>query len=198
MQAQTKYPDWDEGSIPNKRAGIQRKAVLARVMNSDCKKLPSAKLVKGWHRDMFDGLVPAELIGNFRNLDKVPEALREVDVYVDDPEFGRIYGVHHDEVLNRVEDFITEFKPEIKEFDQTWRILLGYGLTGFAIDQMIKLAAWAHGEWIWIHPFINGNGRTARLWMNYVFGRYEFPAVDVRPRPDWPYDRAAARVAKPE
>lgn len=31
----------------------------------------------------------------------------------------------------------------------------------------IELAAWIHAEFIRIHPFIDGNGRTARLIMNY-------------------------------
>lgn len=59
-----------------------------------------------------------------------------------------------------------------------------------------KLAAWAHGEWVWIHPFINGNGRTARLWVNYVFARYSLPKIAVRPRPDSPYGSAAGKSMK--
>ena len=31
----------------------------------------------------------------------------------------------------------------------------------------IELAAWAHAEFVRIHPFIDGNGRTSRLIMNY-------------------------------
>lgn len=31
----------------------------------------------------------------------------------------------------------------------------------------IELAAWTHAEFVRIHPFIDGNGRTARLIMNY-------------------------------
>jgi Fic family protein len=35
------------------------------------------------------------------------------------------------------------------------------------IDNAIISAAWTHGEFVKIHPFIDGNGRTARLLMNY-------------------------------
>ena len=31
----------------------------------------------------------------------------------------------------------------------------------------IKLAAWTHAEFVRIHPFVDGNGRTSRLLMNY-------------------------------
>jgi len=34
-------------------------------------------------------------------------------------------------------------------------------------DDPITLAAWTHAEFVRIHPFIDGNGRTSRLIMNY-------------------------------
>jgi hypothetical protein len=39
-----------------------------------------------------------------------------------------------------------------------------------------------------IHPFANGNGRTARIWANAVLMRYGLPpVVRLRPRPDGGY-----------
>lgn len=32
---------------------------------------------------------------------------------------------------------------------------------------MIELAAWTHAEFVRIHPYADGNGRTSRLIMNY-------------------------------
>lgn len=38
----------------------------------------------------------------------------------------------------------------------------------------IELAAWTHAEFVRIHPFIDGNGRTGRLIMNYQLMRQGF------------------------
>jgi Fic family protein len=34
-------------------------------------------------------------------------------------------------------------------------------------DNPISIAAWTHAEFVRIHPFVDGNGRTSRLMMNY-------------------------------
>lgn len=57
---------------------------------------------------------------------------------------------------------------------------------------VLTLCAFLHGEWVRIHPFANGNGRTARLWANWAALRYGLPPfVTVRPRPGNPYGAAA-------
>lgn len=43
----------------------------------------------------------------------------------------------------------------------------------------IELAAWAHAEFVRIHPYIDGNGRTSRLIMNYQLLRYGYLPVSV-------------------
>lgn len=43
----------------------------------------------------------------------------------------------------------------------------------------IELAAWTHAEFVKIHPFIDGNGRTSRLIMNYQLLRNEFLPVSI-------------------
>ena len=50
---------------------------------------------------------------------------------------------------------------------------------------VLDVCGWVHAEWVRIHPFVNGNGRTARLWANYVAMRYRLPPfVRLRPRPE--------------
>lgn len=43
----------------------------------------------------------------------------------------------------------------------------------------IELAAWTHAEFVRIHPFVDGNGRTARLIMNYQLMRHGFLPVSI-------------------
>lgn len=58
---------------------------------------------------------------------------------------------------------------------------------------VIDLCAWTHGEWVRIHPFANGSGRTARLWVNHIAMRYGLPPfARLRPRPDGGYGAGAA------
>lgn len=43
----------------------------------------------------------------------------------------------------------------------------------------IELAAWTHAEFVKIHPFSDGNGRTSRLLMNYQLMTNGFPAISI-------------------
>ncbi len=53
-----------------------------------------------------------------------------------------------------------------------------------AVHSVLTLCAISHGEWVRIHPFANGNGKTARLWANWCALRYGLPPfVRLRPRP---------------
>ena len=55
-------------------------------------------------------------------------------------------------------------------------------------EAVIELAAWTHSEWVRIHPFGNGNGRSARILTNAILMRYGLPPVlGLRPRPPSPY-----------
>jgi hypothetical protein len=53
------------------------------------------------------------------------------------------------------------------------------------LHAVLALCAALHGEWVRIHPFANGNGRTARVWANWAAMRYSLPPfVRLRPRPE--------------
>ena len=44
----------------------------------------------------------------------------------------------------------------------------------------IELSAWTHAEFVRIHPFTDGNGRTARLIMNYQLMKNDFLPINIK------------------
>ena len=65
-----------------------------------------------------------------------------------------------------------EMYQQVKNFyaDLTWK--------GKELN-LIELAAWTHAEFVKIHPFPDGNGRTSRLIMNYQLMASGFPAISI-------------------
>jgi len=61
---------------------------------------------------------------------------------------------------------------QVKDFyaDLAWK--------GSELNQM-ELAAWIHAEFVRIHPFPDGNGRTSRLLMNYQLMANGFPPISI-------------------
>ena len=46
-------------------------------------------------------------------------------------------------------------------------------------NNAVELAAWTHAEFVRIHPFTDGNGRTSRMIMNYQLMSHGFLPVSV-------------------
>ena len=44
----------------------------------------------------------------------------------------------------------------------------------------IELAAWTHAEFVKIHPFVDGNGRTGRLILNLFLMQNGYPPINVK------------------
>lgn len=65
------------------------------------------------------------------------------------------------ECIGQVKDFYADLSWKGKELNQ------------------IELAAWTHAEFVKIHLFTDGNGRTTRLIMNYQLMAEGFPAISI-------------------
>ena len=93
---------------------------------------------------------------------------------------------------------------ETARFEKTLRQLIqhldtsippGTELNPDQLSAVIEACAWAHAEWVRIHPFVNGNGRTARLWANAIAMRYHLPPfISLRPRPNFGYESASGEA----
>lgn len=49
-----------------------------------------------------------------------------------------------------------------------------------SVDKIIKVVAWLHHKITYIHPFREGNGRTARLASNLILERYGLVGISIK------------------
>jgi Fic/DOC family len=132
----------------------------------------------GWHRDINAGITtdPDYPVGEFRGSGATKE-LQECNVAV-----GNVPGVLAERVAAELRRFEESLTRRIEKLDVEGR---GDVSETAAVLKVVELAAFAHGEWVRIHPFADGNGRTARILGNWILVRYGLPPVlRLRPRPD--------------
>lgn len=85
---------------------------------------------------------------------------RDVDVEITGSEFTQ---PPHYKIMTEMDEFC-RWLTQVTSYDKTRPI----------IDPIIA-AAVAHAWFVYIHPFVDGNGRTARILMNIVLIRYGYP-----------------------
>ena len=145
---------------------------------------PSAATLKRWHRQAMAGLqVPGPgHVGRFRG----QPGLEHEPVHV-----GQREGTPAALVGGDVAAFIQRLQSVAAQLDRL--LPRGAEPDRDGLQAVVELAAWAHSEWVRIHPFANGNGRIARLLANALLMRYGLPPVlALRPRPKSPYGQAGA------
>lgn len=126
----------------------------------------------------------ARFVGAFRG----EAGLENVQVRV-----GSDFGVDALNVAAELTRFEAKLKALVAEMDSL--LPVGQELDADQLAAIIDLCAWVHAEWVRIHPFANGNGRTARLWADSLAMRYGLPPfVRLRPTPDEGYGQAGAKA----
>lgn len=143
--------------------------------------LPTMDVVQEWHRRMHEGITtpsPA-YVGRFRGDS-------HTDLLDFENQVGGIPGTRSYLVWGEVDRLITWLASEVESLD-------GESIPKLERDRRaLRIAAEMHGEWVRIHPFVNGNGRTARLWLLWVCARFRIPPLlRIRPRPAPPYGTAS-------
>lgn len=174
--------DWDADS-PQLRKNLE--SVIRAVRDAARERVaPSLALARDWHETIMQGLdVPSpDLVGRFRG----EPGLEHHNVRV-----GPYLGIPAAEVASELSAFEGKLKNALATLDRL--IPQDRQLTADDIAAIIDVCAFAHAEWVRIHPFGNGNGRTARIWANFIAMRYGLPPfIRLRPRPDQPYGQAGA------
>jgi len=177
---------WDEDSPDLRRnlLGVAREIREGAARRDRA----SASLVKRWHALTMQGLEvddPA-WVGRLRG----EEGVGAIEVRV-----RECRGAPSKRVAQDVARFIEAVQRALDGMDP----LIPPGGIPTNADQLnavIVLAARAHARWVEIHPFVNGNGRTARMWADWILVRYGVPAfVRLRPRPGTGEYEAAGRAA---
>jgi fido (protein-threonine AMPylation protein) len=178
--------DWDTDT-PQLRSNLAQ--LFARVRDEALKRKPlTIETIRGWHLSMMEGLITPDpnLVGRFRG----EAGLEDYNVRV-----GELPGVSASEIAADLADFDRKLRLAVIELDAL--INPDQDLTADDVQAVLTLCAWTHSEWVRIHPFANGNGRTARLLVNSIAMRYGLPPfLRIRPRPNYGYGRASAVAMK--
>ena len=176
--------DWDEDSA-QLRSNLTQ--VLRDVRDSAVgRDLPTLEAARKWQASTMAGLeVPdAKYVGHFRG----EPGLENISVGI-----GAKDGVAPARVATELAAFEQRLQRVVAVLDERYAAWNDLDADGLAA--VIDLGAWAHAEWVRIHPFSNGTGRTARIWANFIFMRYGLPpVVRLRPRPDGGYGSAGAEA----
>jgi Fic/DOC family len=179
-------PSWGDDS-PQLRDNLAR--VLQEISRAaQRRETPTLKSARRWQTLIMKGLdVPdSRFVGAFRG----EPGLDNLQVRV-----GSNYGADS----AKVAEALARFEAKLQKLTAELDALLPVGQESDA-DQLaaiVDLCAWAHAEWVRIHPFANGNGRTARLWANSLAMRYGLPPfIRLRPRPNKGYGDAGAKAMR--
>jgi Fic family protein len=173
---------WD-GDPPGARARIEQNvAAVARSIRDGAARRdpPSVETARRWHREVYAGvtLPVSYYAGEVRDSDARFPELIEYEVAV-----GRHLAVLAADVPAALERFERSVLRATEALDAA--VPVGRSPADAPrLAAVVQLAGLAHGEWVRIHPFANGNGRTARLWVAWVAARYGLPLfLRLKPRP---------------
>lgn len=91
---------------------------------------------------------------------------------------------HHTQVavlMNEVEVEFRERLKTIEKADGTLQRAVGQPeITLDMIDRVVRVAVWLHHKITYIHPFREGNGRTARLAANLILERNGLVGISIK------------------
>ncbi|HZK16531.1 MAG TPA: Fic family protein [Solirubrobacterales bacterium] len=181
---------WNEDPPGTEQQIRENAAALLRdiAVEADRRLPPTVAMAQEWHRRLYrDVALPvAYYAGEPRDSDPECPELQGYEVAV-----GTARGTPSELVPAALAGFEASARHAVSNLDEA--IPAGSPpADGRELHGVLSLCAVLHGEWVRIHPFANGNGRTARLWANWAALRYGLPPfVTIKPRPGNPYGMAA-------
>jgi hypothetical protein len=145
-------PDWDKDS-PELRQNLLW--ILEQLPQEAHKReIPTRETARRWQKLFMPGLKADDpkYIGVFRGEPGLEKTRVQIDGH---------WGVSPRSVAKELQRFESKLQQMVVQLDNA--LPPGKELTSDEFAAVIDLCAWTHAAWIRIHPFANGNGRTARL-----------------------------------
>jgi len=174
---------WEDDPADAPKLAANAAKVLSGIAgDASRREPPTVAMAQQWHRDLYDGIArPFDYYaGEVRDSDQNFRDLIGYEVQV-----GSALGVLSAQVPQALRRFEQAAQTAAGRLDGV--IVVGADASSMApaeLHGVLTYCAVLHGEWVRIHPFANGNGRTARLWANWAALRYGLPPfVTVKPRP---------------
>lgn len=153
--------DWDADS-PELRRNLD--VLLASIRRSArARRPPSIETARIWHHAMLENLEAEN--PRYRGAFRGEVGLEDVQVTI-----GGVFAVAAPDVAVALGEFENRLQLAVASLDEN--IPLDALPNANQLEAIVVVCAWAHAEWVRIHPFANGNGRTARLWANSLAMRY--------------------------
>jgi len=183
---------WEELPADASRIAINAQQVLSGIAAAGHRRsVPTVAMAQHWHRELY-AEIPAPhpyYAGEVRDSDpRFPELIGyEVRV-------GSSLGTPSAQVPAALGSFQAAAQTAAGTLDAAISVKADLSaMRPQELHGVLTYCASLHGVWVRIHPFANGNGRTARLWANWAALRYGLPPfVRVKPRPAGdPYAAAA-------
>ena len=136
--------------------GVKRGLKFIKTFSKkDC--VVSSELILTIHKKSFNWIFP-KWAGRFR----------QIEVEVSDYTPPNFY-----EVPALIKQFCDDLNERLKHIPPKTEV-------DNYLKEVVYLTAWAQHRFVWIHPFNDYNGRTARLLTNLIFLKLDLPLLEIK------------------
>lgn len=124
------------------------------------------EIIEQFHRTVFGPVFP-RAAGKTRGTD--PDVMYDVEIG------SAAMGTYHKDAAREFDECSAKLATYLASLDA----YITQPLNDEDFTAALRVAWWLHGEIVRIHPFVNGNGRTSRICVNYFAFRYGLRPIPV-------------------
>ena len=118
------------------------------------------------HKEIFKKVLP-EIAGKPRE--------EEIKIW-----HSKYLPPHHSQISELMYDLGNELQEKLENIKPLQLILKNEKEYMKGLDNLIRIVAWIHHKIVWVHPFSEGNGRTARLMANLILEQYGLRTISTK------------------